>query len=301
MYAIGKGTVKALLVFTLPAFLVITFYDDIADKWNGISELPVVRQFKKDFKSGTELFGSTFAKELQLYYADTTFQLTLDEPPAPAQATATRHYWHRDQMQSMLIGSMPRGYHANIMAYLDYVEQYRDIAVADMRRTKIPASVTLAQGLLESNAGRSRLARQANNHFGIKCRTRPGFRRDGRISDEDFYPSSLAVDCLQAHDDYAWDRFEVYPSARESFRRHSMLLHEPRYAWMLRKYEIGGYYEAPRRFYGHQEVPYYAAWSIGLKSSGYATASVYAEKLTLIIETYHLWKIDYEALRGGGE
>jgi flagellum-specific peptidoglycan hydrolase FlgJ len=65
---------------------------------------------------------------------------------------------------------------------------------------------------------------------------------------------------------------------------------------MLRRYEVGGIYETPRKIYGHSEVPYYAAWAIGLKSSGYATSRTYAEKLTLIIETYQLWRIDYEAV-----
>lgn len=295
LYSIGKGSVKALLVFTLPALIVIVFYDQISDKWNGISELPVVRQMRKDFRTGAEIFGAAFSAELQRYNRDTSFQMTLDPEPtsvAPRQKT----YWKRQLMEPMLYETLPRAYHSNISAYLDYIDAYKDIAAADMRRTKIPASVTLAQGLLESNAGRSRLAREANNHFGIKCRTKAGFQRDGRITASDFYPSSLAQDCMQAHDDYAWDRFEVYASARESFRRHSLLLREPRYAWMLRQYEIGGYYDIPGRFFGHQRIPYYAAWSMGLKKSGYATAKVYAEKLTLIIETYHLWKIDYEAL-----
>ena len=165
-----------------------------------------------------------------------------------------------------------------------------------MQRSKIPASITLAQGILETNAGRSVLATKGNNHFGIKCRARPGFKRDGVINDNDFDAHSLAIDCMQMHDDYAWDRFEVYPSAKESYRRHSLLLQDKRYGWMLHKYEVGGIYKSPKPLFGYDEVPYYAAWCVGLKQSGYATAPLYAEKLTMIIETYQLWKVDYECI-----
>ena len=63
---------------------------------------------------------------------------------------------------------------------------------------------------------------------------------------------------------------------------------------MLHKYEVGGVYSLSKPIFGHSEAPYYVAWCLGLKQSGYATARHYAEKLTLIIETYQLWKIDYE-------
>ena len=116
------------------------------------------------------------------------------------------------------------------------------------------------------------------------------------MTDEDFDHHSLAIDCVQRTDDYEWDRFEVYPSARESYRRHSLLLQGARYNWMIRQYEIGEEYPIARKLYGKTLVPYYAAWCVGLKQSGYATARLYAEKLTLIIETYQLWKIDYEAV-----
>ncbi len=293
--AFGKGSFKALLVFTVPALLVYVFYDEVESQWNGISKLPIFRQMQQDFRSGAEVVGAAFGKELQLYYADT---LIADTEVVPEETYQHASYWDRENIERNLIRSLPRGYHANVRVYMDYIERYKDLAGADMRRTKVPASVTLAQGLLESDAGRSRLARTANNHFGIKCRAKPGFRRDGVISDGDFTYHSLAIDCMQAHDDYAWDRFEVYPSAKESFRRHSLLLREPRYNWMLKSYPIGGTYQIPKALYGHTLVPYYAAWSAGLKSSGYATAKVYAEKLTLIIETYQLWKVDYETIGG---
>lgn len=295
--AIGRGSFKAIIAVLLPALLVIRYYDDVRNYWDGIRQLPVFQQFKNDFSTGVQIVGNEFDLDLRAFYADTVLHVsTIKEIEEEPQFRRKRSFWDRNSIENGLKQQLPSRYHDNIGAYVEYIDRYRDAAAADMQRTKIPASVTLAQGLLESNAGRSRLARQANNHFGIKCRTKPGFRRDGRISQSDFSPSSLAIDCMQAHDDYAWDRFEVYPSARESFRRHSMLLREPRYRWMLSKYEVGEMYTINRSLYGYREVPYYAAWCVGLKDSGYATARRYAEQLTLIIETYQLWRIDYETV-----
>ncbi len=96
---------------------------------------------------------------------------------------------------------------------------------------------------------------------------RSGFRRDGRINDADFDFHSLAVDCMQMADDYTWDRFEVYQTAQDSYRRHSQLLQDRRYGWMLHRYEVGGVYHIDKAIYGQTEVPYYAAWSVGLRKT----------------------------------
>lgn len=291
LHAFGRGSFIAFFVVGLPGLLVYLFYDDIKARVDGISELPVFHEMKHEFKTGADVIGATFARELQQFYADTIEQQTVISKPGKKGA-----YWHRAVIEQELKVKLSRGSQANAVAYLSYLEQHRDLAVLEMRRTKIPASITLAQGLLETNAGRSALATRGNNHFGIKCRSRPGFRRDGVIDDRDFNFHSLAVDCMQMTDDYVWDRFEVYRTAGDSYRRHSLLLQDRRYGWMLHRYEVGGIYHISKSIYGLTEVPYYAAWSVGLKQSGYATARTYAEKLTLIIETYQLWRIDYEAI-----
>lgn len=291
LYAFGRGSFIAFFVLILPALLVYFFYDEIKARVDGISELPVFHEMKRDFRTGSEIIGTTFARELAQFYADTI------QAPASISATGKKGaYWHRSLIEQELNQKLSRRNRPNAVAFLDYLERHRDMAVLEMQRTKIPASITLAQGLLETNAGRSILATKGNNHFGIKCRARPGFRRDGVIDDNDFDYHSLAVDCMQMTDDYVWDRFEVYRSAQDSYRRHSLLLQDRRYGWMLRRYEVGGNYQISKSIYGRNEVPYYAAWSVGLKQSGYATARTYAEKLTLIIETYQLWRIDYEAI-----
>ncbi len=278
-------------MFVVPCILVLRYRTELEARISGLSEMPVFQQLTTDFRTGAEIAGATFAAELRAFYADSTRAARLEILP-----TRKNSYWRRERVEADLRAKLGRRFQSNALRYLDYVEQYRDFAELEMRRSKIPASITLAQGILETNAGKSVLATKGNNHFGIKCRARPGFRRDGVIDDNDFSAHSLAVDCMQMHDDYAWDRFEVYPSARESFRRHSLLLQDRRYGWMLREYEVGGIYPIKKQIFGHDRVPYYAAWCVGLKQSGYATARLYAEKLTLIIETYQLWKIDYEVV-----
>jgi len=289
--AFGRGSLFALLLIVLPLFLVLRYRTEIEARLSGLSEMPVFQQLTDEFKTGADLAGSTFAAELRKFYADSTLRV-----PSELYRKGKATYWQREQVEAQLRAKLGRRFQANALRYLDYVERYREFAELEMQRSKIPASITLAQGILETNAGQSILATQGNNHFGIKCRARPGFRRDGVIDDRDFTAHSLAVDCMQMHDDYAWDRFEVYPSARESFRRHSLLLQDRRYGWMLREYEVGNIYQIKKTIFGHDQVPYYAAWCVGLKQSGYATARLYAEKLTMIIETYQLWKIDYEAV-----
>lgn len=295
-YSIGKGVFLALLLIALPGYLVIRFYDHIEKPLSNLAELPVYEQWQDNFKSGAEEVGGVFAAKLQQFYlADTLSAFYKPGQDEPVPKTRTR-FWKRDDLEEHLAATLPARKRGNVKAYLDYIEQYKGLALAEMRRTKIPASVTLAQGLFEGNAGRGFLASKANNHFGIKCQLQPGYRRDGRMSDEDFDHHSLAIDCVQRTDDYEWDRFEVYSSARESFRRHSLLLQGSRYSWMIRQYEIGEEYPIARKLYGKTLVPYYAAWCVGLKQSGYATAKNYAEMITMIIETYQLWKIDYELI-----
>ena len=129
-----------------------------------------------------------------------------------------------------------------------------------MNLHRIPASITLAQGLLESAAGRSALARNANNHFGIKC----GSSWTGKYYVQD--------------DDYKNERFRVYRSVRESYEDHSQFLMKPRYKELF-----------------HLKPTDYKGWARGLKRAGYATNPRYAELLINMVERYHLHKYDNEA------
>ena len=142
--------------------------------------------------------------------------------------------------------------------YEEYIKKYRDIAVEEMERYHIPASITLAQGLLESGAGQGTLARKSNNHFGIKC-------------GGDWRGKSVK------HDDDARDEcFRVYKNAADSYRDHSKFLTgRPRYASLFKL-----------------DMTDYKGWAHGLKKAGYATNPRYAYQLIDIIERYDLYKYD---------
>lgn len=142
--------------------------------------------------------------------------------------------------------------------YEEYIKKYRDIAVEEMERYHIPASITLAQGLLESGAGQGTLARKSNNHFGIKC---GGDWRGKTVK----------------HDDDARNEcFRVYKNAADSYRDHSKFLAgRPRYASLFKL-----------------DMTDYKGWAHGLKKAGYATNPRYAYQLIDIIERYDLYKYD---------
>jgi flagellum-specific peptidoglycan hydrolase FlgJ len=141
---------------------------------------------------------------------------------------------------------------------LDYIERYHTVAVGEMEKFGIPASISLAQGLIESRAGTSKLAVNNNNHFGIKC----------------FSRRCKKGHCSNFTDDTHKDFFRKFPSPWESWRAHSQLLASGRYAKLKR--------------HGRD----YRQWAYGLKAVGYATDRSYAEKLIGIIERYDLHQYD---------
>lgn len=140
--------------------------------------------------------------------------------------------------------------------YQAYINTYRSLAIEQMLTHGIPASITMAQGLLESGAGRSTLATRGNNHFGIKCHnwTGPTMRRD---------------------DDAPNECFRVYRTVRESYVDHSKFLQQTRYQSLFRL--------------GRTD---YKGWARGLKACGYATSPTYAQQLIDVIEVYRLHDLD---------
>lgn len=142
-------------------------------------------------------------------------------------------------------------------AYQNYIDQYKDLAIEQMMRWHIPASITLAQGLLESRAGLSDLTRRSNNHFGIKCH-------------------GWAGASVYSDDDERNECFRAYANARDSYDDHSRFL-------------AGG--QRYRRLFSLSPTDY-KGWARGLKAAGYATSPTYASKLIEIIELYKLYKFD---------
>ena len=141
--------------------------------------------------------------------------------------------------------------------YQQYIDQYKDIAIEQMQRWKIPASITLAQGIFESGAGQSELAVKGNNHFGIKCH---GWT--GRT--------------LYHNDDQQDECFRAYPSAFDSYEDHSRFLaNGQRYRSLF-----------------SLKTTDYKGWARGLKAAGYATNPQYADRLIELIQLYRLYQYD---------
>ena len=139
-----------------------------------------------------------------------------------------------------------------------YIERWAATAVREMYRSGVPASITLAQGILESRSGLSALAAEGNNHFGIKCH-------------KDWKGKTMKVD-----DDRKGECFRVYDTAEESFRDHSDFLR----------------YWDRYKFLFDFDTKDYESWAYGLKKAGYATDPAYPEKLIKIIEDYDLSRFD---------
>jgi len=142
--------------------------------------------------------------------------------------------------------------------HLAYIKRFETVAVAEMTKYGIPASIQMAQALVESGAGKSRLVTKNNNHFGIKC----------------FSKNCKKGHCANFSDDHHKDFFRKYNTAWESWRDHSKFIVDGRYKDLLI----------------HRDD--YKAWAEGLSRHGYATDPSYADKLVAMIERYELHKLD---------
>ena len=141
---------------------------------------------------------------------------------------------------------------------LSYIDRFYKTAIQEMYLYRIPASITLAQGILESGSGRSDLATIANNHFGIKC------------------TSDYEGEVFLKDDDKKDDCFRVYLDAASSYRDHSLfLVNRSRYSFLFNYW-----------------IKDYKAWAIGLKKAGYATNPKYPELIIDVIEKYQLFEYD---------
>lgn len=143
---------------------------------------------------------------------------------------------------------------AQNMTTQQYIDTYKNLAIEEMRRSGVPAAITLAQGVVETQSGNGTLCLQSNNHFGIKCK------------------NTWTGKTIRYDDDAAQECFRVYESARDSYRDHSDFLRSnPRYAFLF-------------QFDGDD----YKSWAYGLKQAGYATNKTYPQQLIKIIDDYNL-------------
>ena len=164
--------------------------------------------------------------------------------------------------------TVPNAHGQSRMTRQEYIDKYKETAMEAMRTHGIPASITLAQGCLESGDGNSDLAVKANNHFGIKC------HNDWK--GQTYYKKD---------DDPGKSCFRKYRNASESFKDHSdFLRYRDRYAFLF-----------------DLEITDYKGWCYGLKKAGYATDPQYAERLIKIIEDYRLYRFDREMYTKAGK
>jgi LysM repeat protein len=151
---------------------------------------------------------------------------------------------------------------AQRMSIEEYVAQFKEVAINEMKRSGVPASITLAQGILESESGNSELVKKSNNHFGIKCK------------------SNWSGDSVTHDDDAAGECFRAYNNAGDSYRDHSdFLLANKRYSTLF-----------------NLDPTDYAGWARGLKKAGYATNPQYPQLLIKYIELYNLQQYSLTAL-----
>jgi len=156
-------------------------------------------------------------------------------------------------------------------AVLKYIDKYQRVAIEEMRRAGVPASIKMAQAILESNSGRSTLAKKANNHFGMKCGTYwegdTYYHKDDDVDKN----GKLIPSC-----------FRKYEKGLQSFYAHSEFLKKARY----------------RPLFANLDARDYESWAHGLKEAGYATNPQYAQGLIRLIRKYELYKLDEIAIEG---
>lgn len=160
---------------------------------------------------------------------------------------------------SFLLGCMPL-LKAQNLSTQQYIAKYKDIAITEMQRSGIPASIKLAQGILETQSGNGWLVQNSNNHFGIKCK------------------NNWTGESVRYDDDARQECFRKYPSAADSYKDHSdFLRNNPRYAFLFQFQEED-----------------YKSWAYGLKQAGYATSNTYPQQLIKLIEDYNLQQYTLE-------
>ncbi len=169
---------------------------------------------------------------------------------------------HTLLLSFMFCIAIKHGWTQNNTTTIAYIEQFKAIAMKEMKRTGVPASITLAQAIVESNSGESNLAKKYNNHFGIKCKS-------------DWTGAKAYQD-----DDSKQECFRAYEAAELSFKDHSNFLkNRPNYVDLFLLDPVDD-----------------TAWAYGLKKAGYATASDYPKKLLKIIDDYELAQYNFPEL-----
>ncbi len=209
-------------------------------------------------------FGLIVLAGYVLLKKDMQFNVSMNAPVAPLKEEMASGGGNGNSF-SQNIALLPGGTSSKLAlpgleekAVENYIQRFASVAIEEMEKYQIPASIKMGQALLESSAGKSEIAVESNNHFGIKCKNK-----------------CKGCTCRNYSDDDLYDMFRVFGTAWESWREHSLLLtHSERY----------------QSLFNHKND--YKSWAYGLKKAGYATDKNYPQKLIGIIEKYQLYKLD---------
>ncbi len=215
------------------------------------------------------LMGNKFSEEevKEKHWSD-ALAISVKDAPAPAKETSVIQAADKEELflnpleiyQEDKVAAPSKKVKKKRKDCHAYIKRFKGVAVSEMKKYGIPASITLAQGILESNAGTSRLADENRNHFGIKC----------------FSSKCQKGHCSNYHDDDHKDFFRKFETDWESYRAHSLLLAKSK------RY---------RKLYKLEKTDY-KGWAMGLQEAGYATGSQYGKKLIKLIETLDLDQYD---------
>lgn len=313
------------LLFLILLFCGLYFTKENKEEFIG---LPVVEQLSSTFLTGVEEL-KTLALSIKSPAVVSTHQAkATNTNTTKNDGTIIIHStWSKEKVLEKLASKgFKGGKLEKAKIYTNYIDQHKVLAIQEMYFNEVWASIKLAQALLESDAGGSKLAKASNNHFGIKARlTKTGQQKVRQkqyddLKDNDFLITQPAKGVYNITDDYPYDRFETYTQVAHSYTRHSNLVRRDCqmgnigcYGWIWSHFQPYENYDLtvsnsflhtfkknnPRVWFnGQTEIPYYAAAAVGLKVSGYATSETYHQKLAYIIDTYELWRFDYAVWNG---
>ncbi|MCH2045536.1 MAG: glucosaminidase domain-containing protein [Saprospiraceae bacterium] len=261
-----------LVFFLLLSFDNIAFYFSVGNPTSGFYyEQPSSINSSSQFTNNPEIQSGIWWEDIRDRQSDIRYALNLANE-ATAVGAALNEAQQKEALKYSNLGLILNPEYAQrhnidptIVEYkkkkcLNYIKKYKDIAQEEAQLFNIPASITLAQGLLESNAGDSQLAKKENNHFGIKCKKK-----------------CIGCRCVNYTDDTRYDMFRVFETPWFSFREHSKVLLKKRYKHL---------FDLPKHDYKN--------WAKGLQAAGYATDSSYGKKLIKIVEAFELDQYDKE-------
>jgi len=277
---------------------------------SGVTVLDTIRKrpfyfFRRGIDKGTgrmkidTIRDTIYMEEIQVEDPDI---LSIFSQKRTANVIIRQGEWNADKVRTKL--KKAKRYTKNSERAILYIEKYKEEAQKHEKKYGVPASVKMAQALLEGNAGASALAQQANNHFGKKCRCKEIYKKvknkSGKkekvLVSRTFSRTSYSNGCVQKWDDHWYDQFESYKTPAKSWEAHSALLKgskgKGRYQELFKYNDPTKVYVVPQAWQkylkGKKQGSYLELWAAGLKAYGYATDEDYATKLIGTMNTYAL-------------